>query len=94
MIEDINVRVGSSEHKRGGTMVKLKGFPVQHPGYEFPSNDYDFSLLELAEPLAFSDQIQSIALPEANDIIRDGIMSSVSGWGNVILLKCINCIVD
>lgn len=70
MIDEITVRVGSSSHQDGGYIIKLKGFPVQHPEYDTHSLDFDFSLLESDEPLTFSGQIQSIALPEANDIME------------------------
>lgn len=49
--------------------VKVKRI-INHENYKFP--DYDFSLLELAEPLNFDDKIQPIALPNADLQIRDG----------------------
>lgn len=75
------VRVGSSSHGSGGLVIKLKR-SLRHPKYSSFKNDFDFSLLELAEPLRFNVQVQAIALPDANTYIADGTPCLVSGWGN------------
>lgn len=77
----VDVRVGSTTHRSGGKIIALKRI-VRHPKHNASIADFDFSLLELAEPLTFSDQIQPVPLPKANAKIRDGTNVLVSGWGN------------
>lgn len=79
------MRVGSTAHNRGGTIVKLTSI-VQHNEFISSLHQYDFSLLQLAEPLTFSRRIQPIALPTDDDIFNDGQFCSVSGWGKRLLI--------
>lgn len=74
------VRVGSTLHGSGGSMIKIKR-SLRHPKYSSFKNDFDFSLLELTETLRFNVQIQAIALPNADAYIADGTECLVSGWG-------------
>ncbi|XP_031633643.1 trypsin-3-like [Contarinia nasturtii] len=71
------VRVGSSM-QTGGKLVKIKRI-INHEQYKFP--DYDFSLLELVEPLIFTASVQPIALPSGDLRIKDGTLLLISGWG-------------
>ncbi|XP_055316131.1 trypsin-4-like [Sitodiplosis mosellana] len=75
-----SVRVGSSRHASGGSIIKVKKV-YQHEKYNPSITDFDFSLLELAEPLTFGNAIKSIALPNEDIKIADGIDALVSGWG-------------
>ncbi|XP_052898221.1 trypsin-3-like isoform X1 [Anopheles moucheti] len=75
------VRVGSSEHASGGAVVSVAR-AVEHPNYDDSTIDFDFSLLELKDELTFSDQVQPVALPEQDEPVEDGTMTTVSGWGN------------
>lgn len=50
--------------------------------FDFFTIDYDFSLLELATSLMFSDKIQPIALPTQDEQVDDNSLCFVSGWGN------------
>lgn len=78
--EDLAVRVGSSAHASGGSIIKLKRY-VQHEKYNPMITDFDYSLLELAEPLTFNKAIRAITLPDADTRIADGTKCRVSGWG-------------
>lgn len=75
-----SVRVGSSFHAKDGQLVRVKNF-IRHQNYSLYPIDYDFALLELAEPLNFTDKIQPIALPDADTVVEDGTLCTVSGWG-------------
>ncbi|XP_031625873.1 trypsin-1-like isoform X3 [Contarinia nasturtii] len=76
----LSVRVGSTNLNSGGTIISVKRIH-QHEEYNARTLNNDFSLLELAESLTYTDQIQPIALAAANTIIKDGTMAMVSGWG-------------
>lgn len=63
-------------------MIDVKrAFVHEYYDDEKEDNDYDFCLLELAKSLTFTKQIQSIALPNENAVIEDGVLCRVSGWG-------------
>lgn len=91
----LTVRVGSTFYKNGGSIIQVKQF-VQHNDFKFVKKvpDYDFSLIELVEPLNFTDQIQPIALPASDKLIVDGTLCLISGWGkrfkSQLKLNCIN----
>lgn len=76
------IRVGSTDNSNGGSIVPIKRF-IRHEKYNAPITDYDFALLELNEPLNFTNLVQPIALPAANFIIEDGTMCKASGWGEL-----------
>lgn len=76
----LSVRVGSSYHRSGGTVIPIKRI-VQHKRYNSRTVDYDYSLLELSEPVTYTDVIQAVDLPPASLTIPDGTDCIVSGWG-------------
>lgn len=75
------VRLGSSTHASGGTVVRIANI-FQHPKYDPETTDFDFALLELQGELSFSDVVQPVALPEQDEPVEDGTLTTVSGWGN------------
>ncbi|KFB42846.1 trypsin [Anopheles sinensis] len=77
----LSVRYGSSLHAFGGTVVPVKRV-VEHPGYNPTTIDYDFSLLELESEVTFSEVVRPVALPEQDEPVEDGTLTTVSGWGN------------
>uniref|UniRef100_A0A240PM69 trypsin n=1 Tax=Anopheles epiroticus TaxID=199890 RepID=A0A240PM69_9DIPT len=77
----LTVRLGSSLHASGGTIVRVARI-IPHPNYNDENIDFDYSLLELASPITFSDVVRPIALPEQDEPVEDGIMTIVSGWGS------------
>lgn len=54
---------------------------IKHSNYNRRNLDNDIALLELSGRLEFSDSVQPIVLPDANERILDGSMCLVSGWG-------------
>ncbi|XP_035905334.1 trypsin-5-like [Anopheles stephensi] len=74
------VRVGSSEHASGGTVMKVARI-IPYPHHSSNTNNYDIALLELKSELTFSDKVQPVVLPEQDEPIVEGTMGIVSGWG-------------
>lgn len=80
----LTVRVGSSSRDDGGTVVEVTEIH-DHPKYNPKKLDNDFSILKLAEPLVFADEIQPIGLPTEKDVLEDGTLAFVSGYGDTKL---------
>lgn len=78
-MSSLKVRVGSSQKRSGGSTVNVKTV-FRHKDYK--GFDYDFSILELSETLNFTKQVNEIALPNEDTIVKDGALCLVSGWGN------------
>lgn len=76
-----NVRVNSSFYAQGGSVVRVSRY-IRHPRYSNSNGDFDYALLELAEPLNFTSGVQPIALPSENAKFEDGQIAMVSGWGD------------
>ncbi|KAM4580939.1 suppressor of tumorigenicity 14 protein homolog [Odontesthes bonariensis] len=66
--------------KMDGVLRKVKRI-ITHPNYNDFTFDYDISLLELTEPLEFTNTIQPICLPSSSHIFPAGMACWVTGWG-------------
>lgn len=75
---DFIVRAGTSYIDRSGVEKRVKRI-ITHEKYDHIDQDYDIGLVELVNPLRFSQSIQPIALPSANAVIPDNITCLVSG---------------
>ncbi|CAL4085529.1 unnamed protein product, partial [Meganyctiphanes norvegica] len=56
---------------------------VKHPNYNCKTLDYDFALLELAEPIPFNSIIRPICLPKDDSKTYAGQTGTVTGWGSI-----------
>ncbi|XP_013113234.2 trypsin 5G1 [Stomoxys calcitrans] len=77
------VRIGSNHSQKEGLLLQ----PIriyQHLQYNRKTKDYDFSILELEDydssELFF--EIQYAKLPANDDVLAEGTLLTVSGWGN------------
>lgn len=77
-----SVRVGSSYHLSGGQIVRIKRF-IRHEQFNGTTADFDYAVLELSQSLKFTDKIQPIKLPNADDKIEDHTSCLITGWGEI-----------
>lgn len=75
---NIFVRAGSSDEKKGGTLVKVNKF-LRHPNWNKKLVDYDVAILALDTPLTFSKNIQPIDIVRSEPSPR--AIAKASGWG-------------
>lgn len=54
---------------------------ITHPSYSEMNYDYDISLLELSQPLNFSNTVHPICLPASTHVFSAGSSCFVTGWG-------------
>lgn len=79
----LKFRIGSTKYASGGRMVNVKRIVV-HERWNAGRIDFDYALLELSESVTFSKKVQPIELPSVDDVIPDGTLCNVSGWGNTL----------
>ncbi|XP_055596186.1 trypsin-1-like [Uranotaenia lowii] len=75
-----SIHIGSSNNQRG-RKVDLKR-AIRHHKYNSNTLDYDFTLLETAEKLSYSQSVKAIALPKQDEFVAAGSMCTTSGWGS------------
>ncbi|XP_031432697.1 suppressor of tumorigenicity 14 protein homolog [Clupea harengus] len=61
---------------------KLKTI-ITHPDYNAMTFDYDIALLELTEPLEFTNLIHPVCLPASSHVFSAGTPCWVTGWGTI-----------
>ena len=69
-----------NQFKMDGVLRRVKKI-ITHPNYNDFTFDYDISLLELTEPLEFTNTIQPICLPSSSHVFPAGMSCWVTGWG-------------
>ncbi|XP_017773895.1 PREDICTED: trypsin-7-like [Nicrophorus vespilloides] len=74
-----HVRAGSLELLSGGIVVKVK--EVFKMGNDNDNKDRNLSVLELSEPLVFSETIQKIAIPRRCQVAPINVTAKSIGWG-------------
>ncbi|XP_031717950.1 transmembrane protease serine 9 [Anarrhichthys ocellatus] len=56
---------------------------INHPGYNFGTDDNDISLLKLSSPVTFTNYILPVCLAAPGSRFHSGTDSWVTGWGNI-----------
>uniref|UniRef100_A0A672JTB7 Suppressor of tumorigenicity 14 protein homolog n=1 Tax=Sinocyclocheilus grahami TaxID=75366 RepID=A0A672JTB7_SINGR len=56
---------------------------ITHPNYDSMTYDYDISLLELSDPLNFTNTVHPICLPAPTHVFSAGSSCFVTGWGTL-----------
>ncbi|KAF1387763.1 hypothetical protein PFLUV_G00083330 [Perca fluviatilis] len=69
------------QYKQDGVQIRLVKRIITHPNYNQMTFDYDIALLELREPLEFTNTIQPICLPASSHVFPAGMPCWVTGWG-------------
>ncbi|XP_026227487.1 suppressor of tumorigenicity 14 protein homolog isoform X1 [Anabas testudineus] len=69
------------QYKQDGVQRRAVKRIISHPNYSHMTFDYDIALLELSEPLQFTNTIQPICLPSPSHIFPAGMSCWVTGWG-------------
>jgi trypsin len=75
--QDIEIRIGSLDWERGGTLVPVSRIIV-NPGYDPSGNDNDIAILKTSRPMP---GVRPIALPGVGDDPLPGSDVKVAGWG-------------
>ncbi|XP_055359393.1 suppressor of tumorigenicity 14 protein isoform X2 [Betta splendens] len=70
-----------AQYKFDGVQTRKVKRIISHPNYNPMTFDYDIALLELSEPLEFSNTIQPICLPTSSHVFPAGMSCWVTGWG-------------
>lgn len=53
-----------------------------HQGYDNNNNFiHDIALIKLEEPMVFSEYVQAVALPDYMELVSDGEIGQLLGWG-------------
>ncbi|XP_061071970.1 suppressor of tumorigenicity 14 protein homolog isoform X1 [Conger conger] len=63
-------------------MRKVKNI-ISHPDYNQMTYDYDIAMMELSEPLEFTNTIHPICLPDRTHFFPPGMPCWVTGWGTL-----------
>lgn len=82
----IGIRAGTSYRNSGGVQTLVKDV-VEHPEYTSRSNDFDISIIRLANSLPFGPTIQPIAMASENSVLAPGSSVVISGWGDTTETK-------
>ncbi|XP_035528100.1 suppressor of tumorigenicity 14 protein homolog [Morone saxatilis] len=69
------------QYKQDGVLRRPVKRIISHPNYNQMTFDYDIALLELSEPLEFTNTIQPICLPSSSHVFPAGMSCWVTGWG-------------
>jgi Trypsin len=54
---------------------------TKHPNFTLSTFNFDFALLKMDLPLLFNDNIKPVMLPASGEVVKDGAVCLVSGFG-------------
>lgn len=71
-----------NENENGEIVANIKKM-VLHPQYNHATTSHDIGLLQLAEPIEFTDHIQPVCIPSSDgEYLNPGKDVIVTGWGD------------
>uniref|UniRef100_A0A8C4YDF0 Peptidase S1 domain-containing protein n=1 Tax=Gopherus evgoodei TaxID=1825980 RepID=A0A8C4YDF0_9SAUR len=80
-------RVNLGEHQLSNPSLSRVSSPVRqlliHPDYNRGTRAADIALVQLAEPVRYTDEILPVCLPGPSDSFPDNHMCWVTGWGRI-----------
>ncbi|EDW64483.1 trypsin iota [Drosophila virilis] len=76
--KDLRVRVGSTYHNSGGTLVGVTR-TLSHEYFNRPSYANDIAVIRLSQPLTFGKSVKPIALAQTTPSRKT--FATVTGWG-------------
>uniref|UniRef100_A0A452GPP3 Peptidase S1 domain-containing protein n=1 Tax=Gopherus agassizii TaxID=38772 RepID=A0A452GPP3_9SAUR len=80
-------RVNLKEHQLSNPSPSLVSSPVHqiliHPDYNRGTRAADIALVQLAEPVRYTDEILPVCLPGPSDSFAENHMCWVTGWGRI-----------
>ncbi|KAG7254646.1 hypothetical protein CRUP_005895, partial [Coryphaenoides rupestris] len=71
------------QHKQDGVERRDLKTIITHPDYNPMTFDYDIAMLELSQPLTFSNTIHPVCLPASSHVFPAGLPCWVTGWGTL-----------
>lgn len=80
--EDYSIQYGTNEISRDGPFVSRVQRVIVHQGYDNNNNFiHDIALIQLEEPVVFSESVQAVTLPDYMELVQDGEIGELLGWG-------------
>ncbi|XP_056142349.1 suppressor of tumorigenicity 14 protein homolog [Lampris incognitus] len=71
------------QYKQDDVQLRSVQTIITHPNYNQMTFDYDIALLELSQPLEFTNTIHPICLPAPSHVFPAGMSCWVTGWGTL-----------
>merc|ERR1712130_656760 len=77
VVGDYDVTQGDGEQR-----VSVASW-TSHPNYNSNNQDHDIAIIQLAEPVQFSDSVAPVCLPPSSSSNYDGATATATGWGTL-----------
>merc|ERR1719277_2644853 len=82
-VSNFQVVVGEHDVTRSDGEQRIRPSAwIQHENYNSRTTNYDFAIVKLASPVAFSDRVNPICLPSSTKNY-DSVLATASGWGDI-----------
>merc|ERR1712142_252132 len=72
----------------GGESLQSSNTAWAHPGYDDSTFSDNIAILELSEPVEFTENIQTIALPDAGEVVHEGDLGTVCAVESMESMVC------
>lgn len=80
---DLTVKIGAHDLNKNEERAVIRNVKkiIVHPNYDEDTVANDISLIQLEEPVMFSETIQPICLPKSNEVFKAKTICIAAGWG-------------